>query len=304
MLIRVVTFLLLSNSLLNGVVAPNPFLRPGSNRMPPPPSKPVIKPKPITRPNFANEIEFKGYFILKGQAYFSLFNKKVKHAEWITINEKTYEEFTAEKFDLETETLTILFEGQSFELKLIQAKSGTALPSSGKITPNIPRPSASIPRSNTPKYMPPKPKTTPQIPTWLVNRNNPSRARSSTASSSTSRGFGTGLPGLPSPGSVPRRTFSSSPKTNTNAPSNQFTNPESRPEPSTVTQTNPQRSASTPSEIQDSSTGSLNNTESSTNGGNGNSNIEIDLENLPPPPPPPNILPPSPPPNLLPSREE
>lgn len=302
MFIKVVIFLLLSKSLLIGVVAPNPFLRPGSNRMPPPAPKPIVKPKPITRPNFANEIEFKGYFILKGQAYFSLFNKKVKHAEWITINEKTYEEFTAEKFDLETETLTILFEGQSFELQLIQAKSGTALPSSGKTIPSIPRPSASIPKSNTPRYMPPKPKTTPQIPTWLVNRNNPSRPRSSTAS--TSRSFGSSLPGLPSPGSVPRRTFGSNPQTNTNPPSNPFTNLKSRPESSTVTQTNPELSASTPSGIQDSSTGSLNNIEPSTDGGNGNTDIGIDLENLPPPPPPPNILPPSPPPNLLPSREE
>ena len=107
MIIRTIWIAFLCSSLIYGSVAPNPFLRPGSNRKPPPPVQPVFKPKKIIRPNFAQEVEFKGYFILKGQVYFSVFNKKVNHGEWITINEKTYEDFLAQEFDLESETLTI-----------------------------------------------------------------------------------------------------------------------------------------------------------------------------------------------------
>ena len=157
---------------LGGSVAPNPFLKPGSNRKPPPPSPPIATPRPTVRPNIAQEIEFKGYFILQGKAYFSLFNKKVNHSEWISISEKTYEDFMAQEFNMETETLTILYEGQTFDLSLIQSKSGSGLPSLSNGLSSNPGPVSSPAQPKMPRYMPPKPKNTPKIPSWLVNNKS------------------------------------------------------------------------------------------------------------------------------------
>ena len=275
---------------LDGSVAPNPFLKPGSNRKPPPPSPPIAIPRPTVRPNVAQEIEFKGYFILKGKAYFSLFNKKVNHSEWISISEKTYEDFMAQEFNVETETLTILYEGQTFDLTLIQSKSGSVLPSSNNGLPSNTVLSPAKPKM--PRYMPPKPKNTPKIPSWLVNNkssNSISRPTSQSASLNNKSNPVPSLPGLPYPGFVPRRTpsgtISSSPSPFANRANNQFQPPNSA------------------SDIEVTSPESSGDPEPSVNSSNENSSTEIDLENLPPPPPPPNILPPSPPPNLLPSRE-
>ena len=85
MVYRFILFLILSFSHTYGVVSPNPFLRPGSNQKPPI-SKPPPAKKTVIRPDVAKELDFKGYFILKGQPFFSLFNKKVNHSEWITLS--------------------------------------------------------------------------------------------------------------------------------------------------------------------------------------------------------------------------
>ena len=300
-----ITIILLLGDILLGSVAPNPFLRPGSKRKPPPPVKPILTPKPIVRPNVAKELEFKGYFILNEKIYFSLFNKKVNHGEWITISEKTYEDFTAESFDLETETLTIIYEGQSFDLKLLQSTSGSDSSIQKSITkPSIKSPSPSSP--NLPRYMPPKPKNTPQIPSWLVNRksNNSFNPRTNNNSSTrktvntTSLTPATSLtPQLPYPGFIPRRNSSSGAPAGsssfTRSPNNNaFTSNKDLPD-------------STPNIAAESVLSTLPSSTSETL--NNQKNVQetnvIDLENLPPPPPPPNILPPSPPPNLLPSRE-
>jgi hypothetical protein len=281
---------------LDGSVAPNPFLKPGSNRKPPPPSPPIATPRPTVRPNVAQEIEFKGYFILQGKAYFSLFNKKVNHSEWISISEKTYEDFIAQEFNVETETLTILYEGQTFDLSLIQSKSGSGLPSLSNGLSSNPGPGSSPAQPKMPRYMPPKPKNTPKIPSWLVN-NKSSNSRPRPPSQSeilkNKRNPVTSLPGLPYPGFVPRRTpsgsTSSTPLPSVNPFANQSNVQSLPPNPSATTQaTNPEANS---------------NSQTNENSAFGNLNTEIDLENLPPPPPPPNILPPSPPPNLLPSRE-
>ena len=287
-----------SCSLVYGSVAPNPFLRPGSDRKPPNTPKPVFKPKSIVRPNVAQEVEFKGYFILKGQAYFSLYNKKVNHGEWITINEKTYEEFMVQEFNLETETLTIIYEGQSFELKLLESKSGTTLPPSNRKTPVLPKYIPGVSKSSTPRIMPPKPKSNPVIPPFLVNRTESNRlpfpngrSVSSPSASSGSRSF---LPGLPYPGFVPRRSVTTAPGVNGNIPippSGISTNLNQRLNAGPSTQLNGSTNGGSASEIQQ--VDNIN-----------NSNGQIDLNNLPPPPPPPNILPPSPPPNLVPARED
>ncbi len=297
-ILRVTVFVLLCGTMLLGSVAPNPFLKPGSNRKPPPLNKPVFQPKAIVRPDVAKELEFKGYFILKGQVYFSLFNKKVNHGEWIKISEKTYEDFSAHKFDLQSETLTILYEGQSFELKLLQSKSSGGLPTPRTTIPIPPKSIPGLSKASNPRVMPPKPKSNPVIPSFLVNKPTSSQfpgSRVGLSSGGSSTGGGRSmLPGLPYPGFVPRR----------NTPAN-LNNP-SPNQPS---------NANIPSSSIGSTTTSLNSDSGSdvstnpwvsnrTNENINNSNGEIDLDNLPPPPPPPNILPPSPPPNLVPARED
>ena len=300
MIIRTIWIAFLCSSLIYGSVAPNPFLRPGSNRKPPPPVQPVFKPKKIIRPNFAQEVEFKGYFILKGQVYFSLFNKKVNHGEWITINEKTYEDFLAQEFDLESETLTIVYEGQSFELKLIQSGKSSGSPSIKKNLPSLNNLSPSAKTPTVPRYMPPKPKNTPTIPSWLVT-NNRSSSPAITPTRSRNNSFNSKkpptrtLPSVPYPGFVPRRTPipNSSPSTSLLSPGI----PSNREGAS-------EQISSTPPARNDSmqSNPGVSYPEQENSNAN-NANNEIDLGNLPPPPPPPNILPPSPPPNILPSRE-
>ena len=299
MIIRTIWIAFLCSSLIYGSVAPNPFLRPGSNRKPPPPVQPVFKPKKIIRPNFAQEVEFKGYFILKGQVYFSLFNKKVNHGEWITINEKTYEDFLAQEFDLESETLTISYEGQSFELKLLESKSGSSLPPSSNRSPVLPKSIPKVSQSSTPKVMPPKPRSNPVIPSFLVNKPIGNRFPGARVGPSSGGGSGSSsramLPGLPYPGFVPRRTISANPSSPiSNLPSNQTKSPE-------------QSSGSSKTSLSQDSMPNVSTNPWISNRANedmSSSNGDIDLDSLPPPPPPPNILPPSPPPNLLPARED
>ena len=64
----------------------------------------------------SQEIEFRGYFLLKGKPYFCLFNKKSQHGEWVGLSEITYEEFEIQEFDLDSETLTVVYEGKSYDL--------------------------------------------------------------------------------------------------------------------------------------------------------------------------------------------
>jgi hypothetical protein len=302
-IIRILWIVFLSGTLIYGSVAPNPFLRPGSGRKAPPVVKPVFKPKSIVRPNVAQEVEFKGYFILKGQVYFSIYNKKVGHGEWISINEKTYEEFMVQEFNLETETLTILYEDQSFDLKLLESKSGTTLPSFNQKTPVLPKSISRVSKSSTPRIMPPKPKSNPVIPPFLVNRTENNRFPFSNSRavlrSSTANGASSFLPGLPYPGFVPRRTVATNPGLNGSNPS---------PSSAITGNLNEGRNSSTSIQNNTSTNPSTNNNGSASGiqqvNNTNNSNGEIDLSNLPPPPPPPNILPPSPPPNLLPARED
>ena len=262
--------------------------------------QPVFKPKKIIRPNFAQEVEFKGYFILKGQVYFSLFNKKVNHGEWITINEKTYEDFLAQEFDLESETLTIIYEGQSFELKLIQSEKSLGSPSIKKNLPSLNKPSPFAKTPIVPRYMPPKPKNTPTIPSWLVtnNRSNSSGStpiRSRNSSFNSNQPLTRTIPSLPYPGFVPRRT----PVPNS-SPSNSQLSPSI---PSNREGTSEQISSTPPARNDSMQSNPVVSSPEQENSDANNVNNEIDLGNLPPPPPPPNILPPSPPPNILPSRE-
>ena len=93
----IVTFLFIGSCAksLCSVSPKNPFLRPGSNKKPPPPKALNVN-QTFPKKDMSKEIEFRGYFVLKGQPFFCLFNKKSNHAEWIGISELTYEEFKAE----------------------------------------------------------------------------------------------------------------------------------------------------------------------------------------------------------------
>ena len=292
----ILTNLFIATNGMSAVNVPNPFLRPGSTQKPPPPTP--VKPKPVPQRDMSQEIEFRGYFILKGQPFFCLFNKKSNHGEWISLSELTYEEFEAYEFDQSSEILTIKYEGSTYELSLMQGgSSGPAVS-----TPTVPKPgpvTASTPASPTfksstgssPKYMPPRPTKTPTLPSWLVNRKSPP-ARSSGGGGSSNFGM------------IPRRTNSSSFNNSgtttspSSTPSNNFTSsPVSSPSSSVPTNTTPSPSSGVPQ------TAPASNNFSDLPVQNINTNNDLDLENLPPPPPPPNILPPTPPPDILPSRE-
>ena len=291
----------------SGGVANNPFLRPGSNRPPPSVNTPPPPPKPVPNPAFAKEVEFRGYFLLKGIPYFSIFNKKANMGEWIKLNEKTYEEFEAQAFDMESETLTLAFSGQDFTLTLEQSKS---IPQSKNPASTLPKvklpPGVSASSSATQKTMPPKPRVAPKLPEWLASRMA-SRSGSSSLSSSSRTSTTAGSSGLRIPASRVAPTYSTgstggsssfapstgSPTTGstfTPLPSNTFgENPSSIPggSPESASSSNP----SLPEQISEG--------EPMTDTDN-----QSEFEDLPPPPPPPNILPPTPPPDIVPSLDE
>ena len=289
---RFLLLLILCFSPSYGVVAPNPFLRPGSEFKSSPPKSSPVKQTNI-RPGITKELDFKGYFILKGQPFFSLFNKKVNHSEWITLSEKTYEEFMAQSFDLETETLTILYEGQSFDLKLIDAKSGVGIPNSiGKPSPVA----NSVPgagKSTSPKKMPPKPDFVPSFPPSITRfTQNQQQGRSITGFTSSKGGFSSGMPpGLPYPGALPRRSVPSN-------PSNAIS-----PEKSGRGNSGNRNSGSTFPSTSQPSVPNNNLSNDPVDPVNSGISNPVDFENLPPPPPPPDIFPPSPPPDIEPARE-
>jgi len=287
--------------LSNAAVSPNPFLRPGFNQKPVPSNQPLVNPRPIPQKDMSQEIEFRGYFLLKGQPFFCLFNKKSQHGEWVGLSEITYEEFTAQEFDLDSETLTVIYEGKSYDLPLLQSKSSTPPnPSnSSKQSTNkagLPIPQRSSPTvSQAPRYMPPKPTNTPTLPPWLAKRKNEMLTNGSSAPSSGQNIRSGGN----YPVSVPRRSLPGLP----------FSGAMDEPSPSQSVSPSTgsvvRRVTPTLSSV-NGGTSQVSN-EASSSAGNAGATSQsdgFDLENLPPPPPPPNILPPSPPPNILPTREE
>jgi hypothetical protein len=293
-------YLLLPAFLVAGVSS-NPFLRPGSSKQPPPPPK-SVPPPPVKITNAEKEVEFRGYFILNGEPFFCIFNKKSGHAEWLAVSESTFESYLIKDFDLESEKLTLSFEGQSFSLSLMDSKaSGNAgKPSQVSRSTNA-TPSGSPPARQVTRFMPPRPKTTPTLPDWLSKKRELSKQ-------TTLRPF----PGS-YPGSVPRRTpsgpfFPGLPTlgngvTSTIPSSADSLQPNFVEKGPSSRSTDPQKTISAEesySTVQSVATVSpVNATETSVI-----NEESISLENLPPPPPPPNILPPSPPPDIQPSRDE
>ena len=279
-----------------GGVASNPFLRPGSNRPPPQVTPPPPPPKPAPNPAIANGVEFRGSFLLKGTPHFCIFNKKANVGEWIKLTEKTYEEFEAQAFDLESETLTLAFNGQDFTLTLEQSKSTPPQTSPASALPKVKLPPrVSTSSSGSPKVMPPKPRTAPQLPDWLANRMASRTGSSYSSRSPLISSTGQSPSGLPIPSSRIAPPSTSSRISTTDRSFQPGLSNISNPSPRDV----PSGSGENPS----SSTPTINVP------GNDNSEVtdtdgQAELDDLPPPPPPPNILPPSPPPDILPSLDE
>ena len=282
--IKGITFISLQAS-----VSPNPFLRPGSQQKPPIPLAPKFTPKPIPQKDMSKEIEFRGYFVLKGKPYFCLFNKKTNHAEWISLSENTYEEFQASEFDMESEVLTVLYEGSPYQLSLLQGGSsiGTTKPNSIPSIPTISNKSNAS-SSGTPRYMPPRPKTAPQLPDWLVKKKTPTFPLPRNSSGNQNTGF---------LGRVPSRTFAGGAFSNVNP---LLSEPKNRTPPSSVTNNPSLPSINSSQKVNDPASSTLPIQEIETPATQSN---DLDLESLPPPPPPPNIIPPSPPPDIIPRRE-
>jgi hypothetical protein len=243
----------------------------------------------------SKEIEFRGYFILKGKPYFCLFNKKSNHAEWISLSENTYEEFQASEFNMESEVLTIIYEGSSYDITLLQGGSSIG-PSKTNSIPVIPSSSNKLnsSASRTPtRYMPPRPKTAPQLPDWLVNKKTPSFPLPRNSSNSRTSGFSS---------RVPTRSFQGGGFSNTNR--SNANQPKLRTPiqdlPNSVENKNNSQSNVPPSTVGNAPSDNMPVQDVSEPASQGN---ELDLDSLPPPPPPPNIVPPSPPPDIIPSRE-
>ena len=61
---------------LFAAVSSNPFLRPGSKQKIPPPPK-AAKPLPVKQSDAEKQVEFRGYYILKGVPFFVFLTKKL-----------------------------------------------------------------------------------------------------------------------------------------------------------------------------------------------------------------------------------
>ncbi len=294
---------------LPGSVAPNPFLRPGSMTPAPPVAKPPPPPVPQVNPDLFKEVEFRGYFLLNGVPHFCIFNKKSNFGEWIQLSESTYEDYEAEAFDLQSETLTVAFNGQSFKLTLQESQGASANPASPSSVPKLPNASSNASNaSSTPKVMPPKPKSTPQLPDWLVQRSrqNASSARTNSpiGGGSSGRSLSPGRPILPG-GIPPRQSVPSVDSSNAGSAAGASPSSSSSGSVSNLSSPVPRETSSTPTSIP-SPTGSASFGGPSDGGSTASvaQDEEIDLSTLPPPPPPPNILPPTGPPDLQPSKND
>ena len=289
---------LFSNSLFSGVVQ-NPFLRPSPNVpsnkvLPLPPPKPTKK----INPNLSKEVEFKGYFIYRGDPFFCVFNKKTKRGEWIQLNEKTYEEFQAHSFDLEKESLTLRFNNQDIVLTLEKSKFDFSSPSN---TSRISTPKSNNYSSNTqgnssskPAVMPPRPKTRPELPERIsssrTSQRTPAIVRPQTSTSSSVSSFPV-LPPFSSSSVVSRGSVQAKSPIISNAQPGRMSNRSIQI---------PNFSSNSPS----SSTSGLVNSGSGLEQSEQSDGVTIEdeLDNLPPPPPPPRIFPPGPPPNIIPAE--
>ena len=248
-----------------------------------------IPQRPQKQQDHSQDVEFRGYFYLNGMPRFCIYNVEAQFSEWITLGEATFEEFNASGFDLDSETLTVTFKNQSFNLNLYGPTSSPPSAPPGR-TPPHPR-TTKAPSPSQPKRMPPVPKFVPQLPAAVTSLvPSPAIPISQQVSSSGKRApppSASSFPVLPGPvipGPMAR-------------PSSPVSSPDATPPSSASAPAPPAQSFSAPPTFSQTPLPGSN-----PNPGAGEG-PEIDFSNLPPPPPPPNILPPSAPPDIQPSRE-
>ena len=128
-----------------------------------------IPQRPQRQEDHSKDVEFRGYFYLDGKPRFCLFNVDAQFSEWITLGEATFEEFNASGFDLGSETLTVTYKNQSFNLNLYGPTSSSPPAPSGRGSPSPPRTPTQAPRPSQPKRMPPVPKFVPQLPATVTS---------------------------------------------------------------------------------------------------------------------------------------
>jgi len=296
----IINIFLLCPFFLMAGVSSNPFLRPGSSRQPPPPPK-SVPPPPVKITNAEKEVEFRGYFILNGDPFFCIFNKKSGHADWLAVSESTFESYLIKEFDLENEKLTLSFDGQSFSLSLMDSKSGGTQGSSSKVTKTENKNNATSPNPSkqVTRFMPPRPKSTPSLPDWLSRKKTSVRTPTAQAFSGTYPGaIPRRIDPVPFIRSLPNSGQSQNPSGSVSAGSPQVStgvssSPVSSPSVQSAPSVNGNTAESAPARNALNESAIMN-----------ESDDRILLENLPPPPPPPNIVPPSPPPDIQPSRDE
>ena len=311
-LLRLVFLFSVTGSLLVGEVMRSPFLPPGYENRPKPTD--VIPPKPVARPvvqnvKITNEIEFRGYFSLgaeeKRKLCFSLFNKKLNRGEWVSLGEKTAEDFEVAAFDMDSETLTVSYGGSTAEMSLYVSKGSPSSPSRAGGAPKALAYSSAVPSATgatgtsagKPRVMPPRPKNRPTLPPWLAARASSGSSPAAGSSSARLRNVTSSGGGFPVPASLmppfasPPSPGPALPPGGTGGSSTGHVLAPVRLAPSTSSPSTSTLPASA------SSSGSI--ATAPPEGADG----DLDLENLPPPPPPPDILPPGPPPNIQPSRD-
>jgi hypothetical protein len=121
------------------VFGQNPFLRPGSNKPRPPVISRPAPPPPPPKPQNTN-IELRGFFKLKDEWYFSIFDKAKNKGVWLKKGESFQDgSVKIEGFNPETEVLKM--EGgltlslKKSENKILQVPSGIPVPKPKPKTP-------------------------------------------------------------------------------------------------------------------------------------------------------------------------
>ncbi|HAW98407.1 MAG TPA: hypothetical protein DCX67_07720, partial [Opitutae bacterium] len=144
---------------------------------------------PQKQEDHSQDVEFRGYFYLDGVPRFCLYNVQAQFSEWVSLGESTYEEYSATDFEADSETLTVTYGSQSFNLNLYGPSTTIpgARPSvSTRSAPPPSSPKPATPQASSPKVMPPVPKFTPQPPAALVKSNPSSFAPRSAGPAATS----------------------------------------------------------------------------------------------------------------------
>ena len=109
----------------------NPFLPPGYGEKKEAPKPAVQSNGPISR-----EIEFRGFFKMKGQYQFSLYNKRDQKSYWLKENEAAAQGISVRNYDSGSQSLTVSMSGRTERITLISASS-SPLPVVASFSPPV-----------------------------------------------------------------------------------------------------------------------------------------------------------------------